>query len=95
MQREYALEVLRLLVTPNECYHSALENRFEYGASREREACGSYCSFCLGHIRDMTGVFVKRNLISFLSSFVAATEERPKWKHITKNRRILVFRNET
>ncbi len=51
------MEVLRFLVTPDECCHLFVEAYFQEDATKQREPCGKYCVHCNGDVCDLTGRF--------------------------------------
>ena len=50
-------EVMRYLVTPNECYHSFIEHYFEIVHDSNTVDCGLFCKFCRRDIGGFTVCF--------------------------------------
>eukprot|EP00984_Skeletonema_dohrnii_P009330 scaffold3571_cov78-Skeletonema_dohrnii-CCMP3373.AAC.2 len=60
--------VLKLLLTPSECYHSALERHFEVHEDRNKGPCEAYCTYCRDDgMKHFTHPFHVRKLKSFLT----------------------------
>ena len=55
-------EVLRFLVTPEECYHSYIENYFEVAEDKNKAPCGLFCTYCRGEVKYLTDRFKKQQL---------------------------------
>ena len=64
------MEVLKLLLIPNTCYHTALENFFEVKPEPNKPNCGRFCSYCGGTTSKFTGLFYRRQLMSILATKV-------------------------
>jgi len=64
------MEVVRLLMNPSVCYHTAIETYFEYLPEPDKMPCGSYCSACDQTITKSTGVIYRRQLMSLLATKV-------------------------
>ena len=67
-------EVLRLLVTPTDCYHTLLENHFEVDPDPNKVPCGLYCSACNGEVEEFTGLFYRRKLRTLLTKHVLSSK---------------------
>ncbi len=66
------MDILKLLVLPNRCYHNILEEHFEHPSFYESEpSCNNQCSFCNGTTyANMCGPISKAHLISLLTTSV-------------------------
>jgi superfamily II DNA helicase RecQ len=63
---DMALQVLGCLVTPTVCYHYFIEKYF-HPTSNPHTTCGN-CSFCTGDTASFTGLLLKDELQSFLTT---------------------------
>jgi len=55
--------VLRLLMSSEECYDSAIENYFERDPMPNKPRCLKFCSSCDGTITNLTGLFHRRQIM--------------------------------
>ena len=79
------MEVLRFLVTHKDCYHSFVEAYFEEDTSQKRPGCGQYCSHYNGNVKDLTGLFYMRRMMSVLSTNIFRQgKDPPKVKEFVK-----------
>lgn len=70
-QMEHLMEILTLLVLPQQCYHDAIEHHFEHPTLYESNpSCGKRCSFCDGSYRHICGDVSNNHLISLLTTRV-------------------------
>ena len=66
-------EVVSLLVVPRCCYHSIIEDYFEW-IEQEKTDCVDVCSCCLGEIQHFTKRIDKTGLVSLLSTKLHASD---------------------
>ena len=64
--------------------HTFIEDYFEYKTVTGKPDCEHYCSFCLGHVGNCTDPFHRVKLVSFLSTFVSGSGDRPKFRAFIK-----------
>ena len=58
---------LKVAYTPEQCFHTALEEYFEYDTSlHTKQPCGTYCSYCTCGHKEFAGEFRKKELIGWL-----------------------------
>ena len=79
--------VLSYLVVPRCCYHTFIEQYFEYDgrapdnieweAREDKEDCGLYCSHCLGDVPHFTKRVSKHGVVSFLTVKVFSAAKNP------------------
>jgi hypothetical protein len=79
--------VLKFLVTPDCCYHTFIEQYFEWEGRNNKEIewvarstkvkCGSFCSKCIGDIADFTKRVSKAGVVSFLTTKVFSAVNKP------------------
>ena len=65
--KEALMEVLKFLVVPEKCYHSFIEQHFEWEPFPKQE-CETMCSKCCNECKDFTGLFYRRSVVTLLSS---------------------------
>ena len=70
-------KVLQALVTPNVCFHTFIEEYFEWEAQTTKTSCGLYCSKCLSKVPNLAKRVSKNGVISFLAMKVFAAGENP------------------
>ena len=76
--------VVRFLVTPDNCYHTMLENYFEFHQDESKEPCGQYCTHCLGLVPDFTKRFKRGSIKSLLSKAVFDKDSKPNVRAFMK-----------
>jgi hypothetical protein len=65
------MDILKVLVLPQRCYHDMIEERFEHPALYDSEpSCNNQCSYCDGTYADMCGPISKACLISLFTTNV-------------------------
>jgi len=67
--------VIKLLMNSKECYHSAIENYFERDPIPNKPRCVKFCSSCDGTIRNLTGLFYRRHIMSILATKMMGTKQ--------------------
>lgn len=65
------LDVLRILVIPDQCYHVAIERYFEWDVHTEG-VCNNMCSYCCGATSAFTGKFHRTQVEGVLTSVFSA-----------------------
>lgn len=77
-------EVLVLLFDPaGDCYHLTVESHFEL-QQQQKPPCQFYCSNCLGTIKQQTGIFYKRKVISILATKIFSGGKTTHYKAVIK-----------
>jgi hypothetical protein len=79
-QLEHLLEVLRVLVTPDECQHVLIERYFDdvNRSLSDYHPCEMYCSFCTGSVYCSVGKIRKAAFYSFLVGHFLGKTPTPK-----------------
>ena len=67
----HLLDVLRLLIIPDRCYHVAIERYFEWDVHTPG-VCDNMCSYCCGATSAFTGKFHRRQLEGVLTAVFSA-----------------------
>jgi hypothetical protein len=67
LELEQLNEVLILLVLPRCCYHTSIENYFEW-VQRQKTDCKEFCLFCLRETQQFTKRIDKTGLVSLMST---------------------------
>eukprot|EP00986_Skeletonema_menzelii_P013052 scaffold7400_cov122-Skeletonema_menzelii.AAC.1 len=83
--------VIRLLVTPSECYHSVLERHFEVHEDPNKCPCQSYCTYCRDGMQHFTNRFHANKLKSFLTNNI---QQQQTTTHQTPSKFIQALKKE-
>ena len=67
-------DVLRLLITPEQCYHKSIEKYFEWNVHTPGQ-CENMCSYCCGATKTFTGLVNRMQVVGVLTAVFHANPE--------------------
>ena len=76
--------VVRFLVTPEDCYHTMLEDYFEFETNDTKQSCGQFCTNCLGFVPDFTKRIKRSGVKNVMSKAVFDVDSKPNVKDFMK-----------